>query len=68
MEDKRDLLKDEPFSWQILKNEKAFVFWKNRNIKTITGKDFLKLERVLETGDNYSIQLFLAKVTGHFKH
>lgn len=68
MEDKRDILKDEPFSWQILKNERAFIFWNNRNIKTITGKDFIKLERVIAGGDSYATQLFLAKITGHFKH
>ena len=68
MEDKRDILKGEPFSWQILKNEKAFVFWKNRNIKTISGKEYLKLERLIAENDSYSIQLFLAKATGHFKH
>jgi len=68
MEDKRDILKKEPFSWQILKNKRAFIFWKNKNIKTVTGKDFIKLERVIDGDDSYSIQLFLAKITGHFKH
>lgn len=69
LEDKRDILKDEkPFTWQILKEEKARIFWKNRPIKTIKGRDFVKLENLVAGGDSYSIQLFLARITGHFKH
>lgn len=69
MEDKKDILRDrQPFSWQILKNDKAFIFWKGKNIKTLTGRDFVKLMMILEADDSYNIQLFLAKITGHFKH
>ncbi len=69
MEDKRDILKDEkPFSWRILKNDKAQIFWKNKNIKTISGKQFLKLEKLIEKNVDYEIQLYLAKITGNFKH
>ena len=69
MEDKRNILKDEtPFSWKLLKNGKAQIFWKNMNIKTISGKQFQKLERLLDTGNDYEIQLYLAKITGNFKH
>ncbi len=69
MEDKRDILKDEkPFSWRMLKEGKAQILWKNKNIKTISGKQFIKLEKLLDKGDDYQIQLFLAKITGNFKH
>jgi hypothetical protein len=69
MEDKRDILRiEKPFSWKILKNEKAQIFWKKMNIKTISGKQYLKLERLIENGNDYEIQLFLAKITGNFKH
>jgi hypothetical protein len=69
MEDKRDILKNEkPFSWQLLKNDKAFIFWRQKSIKTISGKDLLKFLDLIELNDDYNIQLFLAKVTGHFKH
>ena len=69
MEDKLDILKDEkPFSWKLLTNDKAQIFWKNMNIKTISGKQFQKLERLLDAGNDYEIQLFLVKITGNFKH
>jgi hypothetical protein len=69
MEDKRDILKNEkPFSWQLLKNDKAFIFCRNKSIKTISGKQLQKLLLLIELEDGYNIQLFLAKVTGHFKH
>ena len=69
MEDKRDILKEEkPFSWKILKEEKAIIYWNNKPIKTIFKKDFFKLERLVDRGNTFEIQLFLAKITGHFKH
>jgi len=69
MEDKRNVLREErPFSWKILKNGKAFIFWNNKNIKTISGKELSKFERLLDVNDDYEIQLFLAKITGNFKH
>jgi hypothetical protein len=69
MEDKRQILREEsPFSWKILKNEKAFIYWKGKIIKTISGKDLNKLERLIEYDNDFEIQLFLAKITGNFKH
>ena len=69
MEDKRQILRDErPFSWKIVKGEKAFIFWKGKNIKTISGKDLFKMEKLIEGNIDFEIQLFLAKITGNFKH
>ena len=69
MEDKRDILKEErPFAWKILKEEKAVIYWQNKPIKTISGKDFFKLERLIDKNNSFEIQLFLAKITGNFKH
>lgn len=69
MEDKRNILKEEqPFSWKILKNGKALVYWSGRLIKTLKERDCTKLKGLVEKGDEYEIQLFLAKMTGNFKH
>ena len=69
MVDKRHILKEEkPFSWKILKEEKATIYWKNKPIKTISGKDFFKFERHIDKENSFEIQLFLAKITGNFKH
>ncbi len=69
MEDKRDVLKqEEPFSYRVLKDNKAQIFFDNKVIKLLVGKEFIKLQRVIETDDDYQLQLFMAKVTGQFKH
>ncbi|MBI9099002.1 MAG: hypothetical protein JEY91_11025 [Spirochaetaceae bacterium] len=69
MEDKRQILREErPFSWKIVKGEKAFILWKGKNIKTISGKDLFKMEKLIEGNIDFEIQLFLAKITGNFKH
>ncbi len=69
MEDKRNILKeDSPFSWKLLKNGKALVYWSGKMIKTLKEKDCSKLKELILKGDDYRIQLFLAKITGNFKH
>lgn len=69
MEDKRKILEnDQPFSWKILKSEKAFIYWQNKIIKTISGKQLIRLEALIDRGHDFDIQLYLAKITGNFKH
>jgi len=69
IEDKRNLLKEEkPFSYRKTKDQKALIYWINKQVMIIKGKDFRKLEQKERTGDDYAMQLFLAKLTGNFKH
>ena len=69
MEDKRNILKDEkPFSYKKCKENKALIFWKNKIIKTIYGKQCEKLEKLTEKDNDYEVQLYLARITGNFKH
>lgn len=69
MEDKRNILFDEkPFGYKILKDKKAQITYKNKIVSTITGKDYNKLSRVIALDNIYELQLFLAKITGNFKH
>ena len=44
------------------------VYWYNKQVMIIKGKDFKKLEQKEQLGDEYIMQLFLAKLTGNFKH
>ncbi len=68
MEDRRNILFDEiPFSYKILKDKKALIYYKGKNVMTITGKDYNKLQRVIDLDNKYELQLFLAKLTGNFK-
>ncbi len=69
MEDKRNILKDDqPFDYKLLKDEKAQIYYYNKMVKILTGKDYTKLLRAIDAKDAYSLQLFMAKVTGNFKH
>ena len=69
IEDKRNVLKEEkPFSYQKTKDKKALIYWNNKQVLIIKGKDFTKLEKKELSHDEYAMQLFLAKLTGHFKH
>jgi hypothetical protein len=69
MEDGRDLLRNEkPFSYELTKDGKARVFHKGRLAATLVGKTYAKLLKVVELDDDYEVQLYLAKVTGNFKH
>lgn len=68
MEDKRNVLFDEmPFSYKILKDKKALVYYKGKEVLTVTGKDYNKLQRVIDLDNKYEMQLFLAKITGNLK-
>jgi hypothetical protein len=69
VEDKYNVLSnDKPFTYKLLKDEKAQIFWKNKQIMILVKKDYLKLQREIARNDEYSLQMFLAKITGHFKH
>ncbi len=69
MEDKRNILRDEePFAYKLLKDKKAQIYYRNKMIKLLVGKEFDKLLKAIESEDAYKLQLFMAKVTGNFKH
>lgn len=69
IEDKRNILREEqPFSYRKTKEQKALIFWNNKQVMIIKGKSFKKLEQKEQSGDDYEMQLFLAKLTGNFKH
>ena len=69
MEDKRDILRtEEPFDYRELKDNRAQITFKNRVIKTLQGKEYKKLQRVIDLNDSFELQLFMAKITGQFKH
>lgn len=68
MEDRRDILRDrKPFSYAIVKGDKARIFYDGKPVSVISGKDFEKLRRAIELGDEYQAQLAMAKLTGNFK-
>jgi hypothetical protein len=69
MEDKRNILKEQqPFDFRLIKDNKAQITFHGKSIKTLQGKDYNKLLRINKENDPYQLQLFLAKITGQFKH
>jgi hypothetical protein len=68
MEDRRNILFDEmPFSYKLVKDKKAIVYYKGKEVFTAVSKDYNKLQRVIAMDNAYELQLFLAKITGNFK-
>jgi len=68
MEDRRNILFDEmPFSCKLIKDKKALIYYKGKEVLVISGKDYNKLQRVIDLDNKYEMQLFLAKLTGNFK-
>ncbi len=69
MEDRRNILFDEqPFSYKLIKDKKALIYYKGKEVMTAVSKDYNKLQRVIDLDNKYELQLFLAKITGNFKH
>ncbi|MDQ0185316.1 hypothetical protein ACFOST_19730 [Cytobacillus kochii] len=66
VEDKREHLKEEPFSFQIMKNQSVVISYNHKVIKTINGKEAAKFINKMENEEG-NIQLLLAKLTGNFK-
>lgn len=66
--DKRGVLDDEIFSYQTLKNGNVFIYWREKLVTTLAGKDARKFLAKIESLDGKDAQLVMAKATGHFKH
>lgn len=66
--DKRDRLKENPFSYKITKMGKTMIYYGNRMIKMLNEKETNKFVKNIAGKDEFGIQLVLAKVTGNFKH
>ena len=68
--DKRNRLKEEPFTYQITKNGTVAINFKGKQIKIVKDKEAERLiARIKAVEDNIlEVQLLLAKITGNFKH
>ena len=65
--DKRNKLKEEFFSFKVSKDKKIFIYWFEKQIMILKGKESEKLLEKIKRADSMEIQLALAKVTGNFK-
>ncbi|MDQ7026101.1 MAG: hypothetical protein Q9P01_02475 [Anaerolineae bacterium] len=65
--DKRNKLNDEPFDYAISKESRVLLYWHNKHIKTLAGKQAQKFISQIEGLDAKAAQLVMAKATGNFK-
>lgn len=66
--DERQQLTQRPFTYKITKNNKLLIYRDNKQIKIISGKTVTNFLHLAEQADEQTIQLKLAKLTGHYKH
>lgn len=65
--DKRNVLDEEPFSYKVVKDNKVFIYWNDKQVSILRDK---VSDRFLTKMRNASIkdaQLIMAKITGNFK-
>ncbi len=65
--DKRNKLDEEFFSYKVSKDNKIFIFWYEKQVKLLTGKESEKFLAKIEKADSKEAQLIMAKATGNFK-
>lgn len=65
--DKRNKLDEEPFSYKILKDKKIYIYWYDKHVSILKGKESERFLARIANADTKEIQLIMAKVTGNFK-
>lgn len=66
--DKRNILDGEPFSYKILKDNKIFIYWKDKQVTILRGMESERFLAKIQNTDMKEAQLIMAKITGNFKH
>ena len=67
--DKRNRLREEPFSYQITKKGTVIIYFEGKQIKTVKDRKAAQLIGKLNAAESImEVQLLLAKLTGNFKH
>ncbi len=67
-EDKRGILETGIFDYKVLKDKKIFIYWNNKQVVTLSGKNADKFLSKIEGATEYEKQMVMAKMTGNFKH
>jgi hypothetical protein len=66
--DKRNKLDDEPFDYDITKDNRVLLYWNGKLVKTLAGRQAQKFISQIAGQEAKFVQLIMAKVTGNFKH
>lgn len=65
--DRRGVLDGEIFSYRALKDGKVLIYWYEKHVTTLAGRDAAKFLARIAGLDGKAAQLIMAKVTGNFK-
>jgi hypothetical protein len=65
--DKRNKLDEEFFSYWETKDGRVMLYWYEKHIKTLAGKDAQKFLSRMEGLEGKDAQLLMARITGNFK-
>ncbi|WIV13725.1 hypothetical protein [Proteiniborus sp. MB09-C3] len=65
--DKRNKLKEEIFSYRVSKDNKVFIFWHEKQVMILKGRESEKFLSKISKADTMEAQLIMAKITGNFK-
>lgn len=66
--DKRGVLEDDSFDYQVTKDERVLLYWHNKLVKTLAGNEASRFITRIKGLSGVEAQLVMAKATGHFKH
>lgn len=64
---KSDSLSDHPFHYQVLKDDRVFVFFQGRRVTTLTAQAAMRFLSRVEGATDMDAQLEMARVTKNFK-
>ena len=65
--DKRGVLEEEIFDYQTTKDGRVLLYWYDKHVKTLSGKNAQKFLARVSGLEGHAAQLVMAKVTGNFK-
>ena len=60
-------MKENIFTYQVIKSGKIFIFWSGKCIKILDGNVAQKFMAKIDGLDEENVQLVMAKETGNFK-
>ncbi len=66
--DKRNTFDEEPFTYDVTKDQRVLIYWHRRHVTTLKGTKAQKFLAQVDGLDHRAAQLVMAKVTGNFKH
>lgn len=65
--DRRGVLDEDVFTYRTLKDGKVLIYWHEKHVTTLAGKDAQKFLRKIDGLEGKAAQLVMAKATGNFK-